>query len=44
MSVAVPLVLPVVWAATLFIHSVYATTAIASIPEEVRVAQRSLER
>jgi hypothetical protein len=38
MSVAVPLVLPVVWAATLFILSVYTTTAIASIPQEVRVA------
>ena len=38
MSLAVPLLLPVAWAATLFILFGYATTAIPSIPEEVRVA------
>jgi hypothetical protein len=38
MSLAVPVLLPVIWAATLFIHSVYVTATITSIPEEVRVA------
>jgi hypothetical protein len=38
MSLAVPLLLSIAWAATLFIYSVYAMTAIASIPEEARIA------
>ena len=37
MSLGVALLLPVVWAPTIFIHSLYPTTTMAFIPEEVRV-------
>jgi hypothetical protein len=38
LSLAVPILLPAAWAATVFIYSVSAMTAIASLPEDERVA------